>query len=483
MIDLVLDDLRGETSECGMTLAELAIRIRHLDALEADRAALAFEGQAAFGGVVGAVFRSDRRVEHYEDATAEILVHECNDALRDADHVCGHADAAVAVCVKRVFEILRDGKILGRIERFRRRLAQKRNGRHDFALHVMFPLAGSFAGLPTLYGVIVRRRTAMGRMAGSRLSIYGMSRGDFEMWDRNRRNMLGTMDDMPQYRKYMTQALELAHKGAGWVNPNPLVGTVVVRDGEILAAGYHDRYRGPHAERMAFDYADEHGVDMHGATVIDTLEPCCHVGSQPACTDLILSHGITRVVVGSIDPNPIVAGKGLRILEENGVEVVYDVMRAECDAINRHFFHYITTGMPYIVDGRKHAEESDAEYAVRRRGLYDTYAAVLGICPTGGRAGAPGNSNGTEGSVGSAARLPGRTDRLDISDGAFAHFDGPVQAVDANEVVVGRHKPLHLDIRALADTEPDEWLRELGRRKIDSLVVDDDDVFEMLSSI
>lgn len=123
------------------------------------------------------------------------------------------------------------------------------------------------------------------------------------MWDRNRRNMLGTVDDMPQYRKYMTQALELAHKGAGWVNPNPLVGTVVVRDGEILAAGYHDRYRGPHAERMAFDYADEHGVDMHGATVIDTLEPCCHVGSQPACTDLILSHGITRVVVGSIDPN------------------------------------------------------------------------------------------------------------------------------------------------------------------------------------
>lgn len=185
MIDLVLDDLRGEASERGMAFAELAIRIRDLNALEADRAALAFERQAAFGGVVGAVLRGDRRVEHYEDATAEILVHECNDALRDADHVCGHADAAVAVCVECVFEILRDGKILGRIERLRRRLAQKRNGRHDFALHVMFPLAGSFAGLPTLYGVIVRRRTAMGRMTGSRLSIYGMSRGDFEMWDRN----------------------------------------------------------------------------------------------------------------------------------------------------------------------------------------------------------------------------------------------------------------------------------------------------------
>ena len=185
---------------------------------------------------------------------------------------------------------------------------------------------------------------------------------------RNRCNMLGTMDDMSQYREYMKQALELARKGAGWVNPNPLVGAVVMRDGEVLAAGYHDRYRGPHAERMAFDYADAHGIDMCGATVIDTLEPCCHVGSQPACTDLILAHGISRVVVGSIDPNPVVAGKGLRILEEAGVKVVRDVMRSECDAINRHFFHYITTGMPYIVDSRRRVGESDAEYAVRRRG-------------------------------------------------------------------------------------------------------------------
>ena len=74
---------------------------------------------------------------------------------------------------------------------------------------------------------------------------------------------------------------------------------------------------------MAFDYADEHGIDMHGATVIDTLEPCCHVGSQPACTDLTsFATVITRRRGRSIDPNPIVAGKGLRILEENGVEVV-----------------------------------------------------------------------------------------------------------------------------------------------------------------
>lgn len=128
--------------------------------------------------------------------------------------------------------------------------------------------------------------------------------------------MLGVMEDMLQYREYMAQALELARKGAGWVDPNPLVGAVVVSGGEVLATGYHDRYRGPHAERMAFDYADAHGIDLTGATVIDTLEPCCHVGSQPACTDLILAHGIARVVVGSVDPNPIVAGKAFASLRK-----------------------------------------------------------------------------------------------------------------------------------------------------------------------
>ena len=332
--------------------------------------------------------------------------------------------------------------------------------------------------------------------------------------------MLGVMEDMLQYREYMAQALELARKGAGWVDPNPLVGVVVVRDGEVLATGYHDRYRGPHAERMAFDYADANGIDLTGATVIDTLEPCCHVGSQPACTDLILAHGIARVVVsggevlatgyhdryrgphaermafdyadahgidltgatvidtlepcchvgsqpactalilahgiarvvvGSVDPNPIVAGKGLRILEEAGVEVVRDVMREECDAINRHFFHYITTGKPYIVDGRRRAGESDSEYAVRRRELYATYAAVLA---------------GTE---------------SDVPDESFAHFNGPVQAVGADEVVIGGHRPLLLEAGALACTDPDEWLSELGKRKIDSLIVESDEAFERLS--
>ncbi|WP_291526413.1 bifunctional diaminohydroxyphosphoribosylaminopyrimidine deaminase/5-amino-6-(5-phosphoribosylamino)uracil reductase RibD [Bifidobacterium sp. UBA744] len=246
------------------------------------------------------------------------------------------------------------------------------------------------------------------------------------------------------YDGYMAMALDLARNGVGWADPNPLVGAVVVRDGEILATGYHDRYRGPHAERMAFDYADTHGIDLTGATIVDTLEPCCHVGSQPACTDLIIAHGIARVVVGSIDPNPIVAGNGLRILEQAGTEVVRDVMRAECDAINAPFFHYITTGLPYLVDGRRREGENRADYETRRRRLYSTYAAVL----------AEGEPNV------SIARL-------------VACFDGPVQSVAQGAVTIDGHRPLYLDATALAGRDPYDLLRELGRRKIDSLIVED----------
>lgn len=245
------------------------------------------------------------------------------------------------------------------------------------------------------------------------------------------------------YGEYMTLALDLARNGAGWVDPNPMVGAVVVRDGQILATGYHDRYRGPHAERMAFDYADAHGIDLTGATIIDTLEPCCHVGSQPACTDLIRAHGIARVVVGSVDPNPIVAGKGLRILEQSGIEVVRDVMRTACDAINAPFFHYITTGLPYLVDGRRREGESLIDYGIRRQRLYSTYAAVL----------AEGTPNAA-------------TTRM------VTHYDGPVQAVSQDAVKIGEHRPMYFDSAVFAGRDPYEVLRELGGRKIDSLIVE-----------
>ena len=122
--------------------------------------------------------------------------------------------------------------------------------------------------------------------------------------------------------KYMRRAIELAKKGSGRTNPNPLVGAVIVRDGQILSEGYHECYGQYHAERNAIVRAREAGTDLTGSTIYVTLEPCCHHGKQPPCTDAILESGISRVVVGSDDPNPLVSGKGYEILKKAGVEVV-----------------------------------------------------------------------------------------------------------------------------------------------------------------
>ena len=162
-----------------------------------------------------------------------------------------------------------------------------------------------------------------------------------------------------QDEKYMRMALELALKGRGWVSPNPVVGAVIVReDGTVIGQGYHERYGDLHAERNALKNCTESPV---GATMYVTLEPCCHHGKQPPCTDAILEAGISRVVVGSSDPNPKVAGGGIRILREHGVEVVEGVLEAECDAVNEIFFHYIQTGTPYVV--MKYAMTIDGKIA------------------------------------------------------------------------------------------------------------------------
>lgn len=149
---------------------------------------------------------------------------------------------------------------------------------------------------------------------------------------------------------FMQRAIELARSGKGHVDPNPLVGAVIVRDGQIIAEGYHHCYGDLHAERDAFRFADENGIDCEGAEMYVTLEPCCHYGKQPPCTEAIIAHRIARVYVGLADPNPLVAGKGLQILNDAGIETVLledefgDILRYE----NRVFLKYITTKRPWI---------------------------------------------------------------------------------------------------------------------------------------
>ena len=145
---------------------------------------------------------------------------------------------------------------------------------------------------------------------------------------------------------YMALALDLARKGAGWTSPNPMVGAVLVKQGRIIGQGYHARWGDLHAERAALAACRE---DPAGSTLYVTLEPCCHQGKQPPCTQAILEAGITRVVVGSGDPNPLVAGQGLAQLRAQGVQVTEGVLAEECRALNHVFFHYIQTGRPYVV--------------------------------------------------------------------------------------------------------------------------------------
>ncbi len=165
---------------------------------------------------------------------------------------------------------------------------------------------------------------------------------------------------MPE-EKYMRRAIELARKGSGRVNPNPLVGAVIVKDGQIIGEGYHECYGQLHAERNAIANAKKRGNNLEGSTIYVTLEPCCHYGKTPPCTEAIIEEKIARVIVGSDDPNPLVSGKGFKLLREKGIEVIPHFLKEECDAMNHVFFHYIRTGTPYVA--MKYAMTMDGKIA------------------------------------------------------------------------------------------------------------------------
>ena len=158
--------------------------------------------------------------------------------------------------------------------------------------------------------------------------------------------------------KYMRHAINLARTAPGHTNPNPMVGAVIVKNGRIIGLGCHERYGELHAERKALQQLTE---PADGAEMYVTLEPCCHYGKQPPCTEAVIKSGIKRVIIGSADPNPKVAGKGVRQLRAAGIEVIEDFMREECDSINPVFFHYITRNIPYVA--LKYAMTADGRIA------------------------------------------------------------------------------------------------------------------------
>jgi len=187
--------------------------------------------------------------------------------------------------------------------------------------------------------------------------------------------------------RYMRLALGEAQKGLGRTSPNPCVGAVIVKEGRIVATGYHEKAGTPHAEIHALERAGEEAV---GATLYVTLEPCNHTGRTPPCSHAVASSGISRVVIGMLDPNPLVSGAGKRYLVEHGIEAVDGVLEQECCQLNEPFIKYITTGLPLValkagvsLDGRLNYKKGESgwitgqESSQKVHQLRNEYDAIL----------------------------------------------------------------------------------------------------------
>jgi diaminohydroxyphosphoribosylaminopyrimidine deaminase/5-amino-6-(5-phosphoribosylamino)uracil reductase len=165
---------------------------------------------------------------------------------------------------------------------------------------------------------------------------------------------------IPDKEMYMQKAIDIAKTAVGYTSPNPMVGCVVVKNGRIISEACHERYGEYHAERNALLRCTE---DTIGAELYVTLEPCCHYGKTPPCTDIIIEKGIKKVYIGSLDSNPLVAGKGVEILKNNGIEVESGILEEECIKMNEIFYHYIVNKTPFVA----------AKYAMTIDGKIATY--------------------------------------------------------------------------------------------------------------
>ena len=174
-----------------------------------------------------------------------------------------------------------------------------------------------------------------------------------------------------EYANYILHCIEIARRGEYYVAPNPMVGAVLVRneDEQILAEGWHEKYGEGHAEVNCFKHLEEstyRNVKLAECTLFVNLEPCSHYGKTPPCAKLIIENGVGRVVVGMLDPNPLVAGKGVQMLRDAGIEVVVGVMEQECRELNKRFLCLHEKKRPYVI--LKWAQTSDGFIDIKRTG-------------------------------------------------------------------------------------------------------------------
>lgn len=174
---------------------------------------------------------------------------------------------------------------------------------------------------------------------------------------------------------YMAMAIDLAKKGRYTTRPNPCVGCVIVKDTNVVGSGYHKKAGGPHAEVLALKQAKEYAK---GATAYVTLEPCSHYGRTPPCAKALIEAGVSRVVVASLDPNPKVAGKGVAMLTQMGIEVTVGVLQAQAQALNVGFFKAMMSGLPYVrlkmavsLDGRVAMQNGESKWITGQESRQD----------------------------------------------------------------------------------------------------------------
>ena len=188
---------------------------------------------------------------------------------------------------------------------------------------------------------------------------------------------MGVINMLESDEKFMKLALSLAEKGRGYVNPNPLVGAVIVKDGKVIGEGYHTAFGKPHAEIEAINSATE---DIKGATMYVTLEPCCHQGKTPPCTEAIIKNQLARVVVATTDPNPLVSGSGIEKLKQSNIEITVGVLEEMAKIQNEVFIHYMTTNLPFTIlkyamslDGKIACHTGDSKWITSEKSRTDVH--------------------------------------------------------------------------------------------------------------
>jgi diaminohydroxyphosphoribosylaminopyrimidine deaminase/5-amino-6-(5-phosphoribosylamino)uracil reductase len=167
---------------------------------------------------------------------------------------------------------------------------------------------------------------------------------------------------MTKEENYIYECIKLAEKGIGYVSPNPLVGSIVVKNGKIIGKGYHKKFGENHAEINAINNAKKQGFKIAGASLYVNLEPCSHFGKTPPCVDEIIKNKIKKVFIGIPDPNPLVNGKGIKILKQNGIEVKFNILKNECSELNKFYIKFITKKQPYVT--LKVAQSIDGKIAL-----------------------------------------------------------------------------------------------------------------------